>query len=71
MRWASHAPHLMLSHARPQRFSRSFGYARLSLLHFVQVLAHGSHLLQMLDDGHVGIHEAINAVAHAGLLVAI
>jgi len=29
---------------------------------------HRSHLLQVLDDGHVGIHVAVDAVLHAGLL---
>ena len=29
------------------------------------------HLLQVLDDGHVGVHVSIDAVLHARLLVAI
>lgn len=29
---------------------------------------HRSHLLQVLDDGHVGVHVAVNAVLHARLL---
>ena len=31
----------------------------------------GPHLLQMLDDQHVGIHVSIHAVLHARLLVAV
>lgn len=29
------------------------------------------HLLQVLDDSHVGIHVAVDAVLHAGVLVAL
>ena len=29
------------------------------------------HLLQVLDDGHVGIHITVDAVLHAGFLAAV
>ena len=42
-----------------------------SILFLTHLLHVRSHLLQVLDDHKVRIHEAVNAVLHAGLLASV
>lgn len=57
----AHSPPIIDMAAREDRIAQPWNQ-------LIVILAQRSHLLQVLDDSHVRVHEAVHTVAHAGFL---